>query len=464
MPATARSSRPTTGVETVVVIGSGAAAREAAALLAGDSWQVVRLDALSPDAAAEQLAGASVVIFDTTTSPDRPETTIGLFDEHCPEAATILLTGPGARWPEATGRWPARPRVPAPFSRESLLTVLDAALGYRNLLAENRILREELRSATRLEDWVGCSADAASVRAAITTTAFSEGAVLILGEPGTGRRLAAELVHRLGRLSSFAFVPRQVASLPQGERGTILAERRRAASEPGSQVLRARPGSVYLSGVERLGLADQSVLEDAVRRAPPFRLLASAAPDLAERVREGSFEARLARRLEASAIRIAPLRKRREDVPGLLLHFLSRACRGSGVGPWGVSSETVEAWSAHHWPGNTAELRMRIERAVDTAKLLRFDGTILPEGICPAPEGATPTPADLAARPLKEVLASIEKSIIERALRRARGNQKRAAAILRLNPTTLHEKMKRHGLLRRPNRKAPVPSAGGQRR
>lgn len=468
MPAVAASALPVSrragaaraaSTERVVVVGSGAAARETERLLTDDSWQVIRLPSLHPDA-AEQLAGASVVVFEAPSDFRTPTSLMDQCAEAGREAATLVLADPGGPWPEFDGLGPHRPRVvPAPVSREALLSALDSALVYRNLLTENRILREELRSATRLDDFVGCSAEAASIRSAITTAAFSEGPILVLGEPGSGRRLTAELVHRLGRRSSLAFLPLRAASLPAGELGALFAELRNAAGGRSSSIRPARPGSVYLSGIEHLTPADQTILEDAIRRTPPFRLLVSADLRIREQAREGAFGGRLLKRLEGFAIRIPPLRKRREDVPALTLRFLSEACRKSGVGPYGVSGATIEAYCAYNWPGNAAELRMWIERAVATAAVSRFSGAVLPEAVCAPPDGPTPAPQGLEARPLKEVLARIERTIIERALRRARGNQKRAAQILQVNPTTLHEKMKRHGLLRRPA-KHPSRTAG----
>ena len=273
--------------------------------------------------------------------------------------------------------------------------------------------------------------------------------MLVAGEPGSGRRLAAELIHQLGRQSSLPFLPLQAASLPAGGLGTILARLRRNDRESGSRSLQARPGSLYLSGVEQLRPGDQATLDDAVRRPPPFRLIVSATPDLRARVRSGAFSRTLCTRLETSTIRIPPLRERREDIPALLLHFLKRACGVSGEPPFGVSGATVEACGGYHWPGNTAELRMWVERAVATARVSRFSGTVLPEPLCSPPDGGTPRAENIGSRPLREVIAEIEKTLIERALRRARGNQKRAAQALQMNPTTLHEKMKRHGLLRK---------------
>ncbi len=453
-----------------VVVGDSRPARDAVQFLTEESWQVERYPSVLDETAEERLHRASVVVVDATASPVPVRATLDRLHAICPEAATIVLADAETAKPDFAGLGPGRPRlVPAPVRREALLTSLEAELGYRSLLRENRILRDELRSATRLEDWIGCSDEAAEIRSAITTTAFSDGPVLVVGEPGSGRRLAAELVHRLGRQSSLPFLPLQAASLPAGGLGTILARLRRDDRESGSRSLQTRaeglyrPGSLYLSGVEHLHAGDQATLDDAVRRPPPFRLLVSATPDLRARVQSGAFSRTLFKRLETATIRIPPLRQRREDVPALLLHFLKQACKTSGEPPFGVSGATVEAYGGYHWPGNTAELRTWVERAVATARVSRFSGTVLPEALCSPPEGPAPRAENIGSRPLKEVIAEIEKTLIERALRRTRGNQKRAAQALQMNPTTLHEKMKRHGILQKPMRDPELPETARRR-
>ena len=459
-PALTREQPVASAHRVAVVVGDGAPALAAARILAEESWRVVRLDSVAQETAGERLREASLVILDASAISEPLSAQLERLRNVSAETATVLLVGADTPRPDFAGLGPGRPRlIQVPVRRELLLTALEAEIGYRNLLRENRLLRRELRAATRLAAWVGCSDESAEVRSAITTTSFADGPVLIVGEPGSGRRLAAELVHRLGRQSALPFLPLHAASLPEGELGTILARLRRFDAQPGSDVLSARPGSVYLSGIDQLHSRDQAILSDAVRRPPSFRLLVSGPPDLGGKARAGSFCRTLLKRLENSTIRIPPLRQRREDIPALLLHFLHEARHSSEEAPFGISGAAVEACGAYHWPGNTAELRTWVERAVATARVSRFSGSLLPESVCAPPDGVAPRAESAGARPLKAVLAEIEKTLIERALRRTRGNQKRAAQALQMNPTTLHEKMKRHGLLKRskgPEVPAPI--------
>ena len=337
--------------EVAVVVGDGEPARQAARFLTEASWRVERLSTVLEGAAEQILRDASAVIVDATANPEPVQATIEHLHGVCPEAATILFPAPDTPRPHFPGLGSGRPRmVPVPIEREALLTSLEAEIGYRGLLRENRILRHQLRAATRLEDWVGCSDEAAGIRSAIVTTAFSDSPVLIVGEPGSGRRLAAELIHRLGRQSSLPFLALQAASLATGL-GPILARLRRGDRGVSAEAPGSRPGSLYLSGAEHLRLRDQATLEDALRRPPPFRLIVSATPDLRARVRAGAFSNALFNRFEASSIRIPPLRERREDIPALLLHFLQLASETSGEPPFGISGKAVEECGGYDWPG-----------------------------------------------------------------------------------------------------------------
>ena len=144
-----------------------------------------------------------------------------------------------------------------------------------------------------------------------------------------------------------------------------------------------------------------------------------------------------------------------------------------GWGPYGISSRMIAAYHDYDWPGNVAELRAVIESAVSTAALARFRGRVLPDSFC-----AICFDGDRSGRSFKEVIREVERSILENTLHRVGGNQAHAARILQLNATTLHEKLKRHGMLRAfrqrdapspvnespPKSRPSVPGPGGPRR
>ena len=144
-----------------------------------------------------------------------------------------------------------------------------------------------------------------------------------------------------------------------------------------------------------------------------------------------------------TTIQIPPLRERKMDISPLALRFLTDACQRAGAGPYALSKRMIAAYHDYDWPGNAEELKAVIESAVSTAALARFRGRVLPDSFC-----SISFDSDRSGRSLREMLRDMEKTILENTLHRVAGNQAHAARILQVNATTLHEKLKRYGLLR----------------
>jgi DNA-binding NtrC family response regulator len=288
------------------------------------------------------------------------------------------------------------------------------------------------------------------VRNSIATAALSTGPLLLLGEDGSGRRLAAELIHRNGRNPGTTFLPIEIPSLPEGELGNLLEELV-SSDEPGRFPAYTHgtflPGTLFLSEINGLSTRDQKALVEFADKPLPFRLMASAHPSIREAVRLGRFHRRLFGLVSPLTIQIPPLRDRRGDVPVLIDHFLRRACDRLGLQRLGIPSSAIDRYTSYDWPGNVSELSMVIERAVSIASAAKFEGTTLPEHFCAPPSLTVPEPTRLKNVSLRELIADIEKRIILQTLERVDGSQKKAAERLRLNPTTLHEKMKRYKIL-----------------
>ena len=210
---------------------------------------------------------------------------------------------------------------------------------------------------------------------------------------------------------------------------------------------RSRLGAIYFSEITGLSPLDQEALSHFLENPVPFRVMGSADPSIHEAVRQGDFDRRLVHQLSAVRIPIPPLRARREDIPALVGHFLRRCCDRFHLKPLGVPSHIIESYMAYDWPGNVAELSMVIERAVSIASAARFEGDTLPEEFCSAPSFDFPDSAPPSDMSLRDFIADIERRIIIQTLARVDGSQKKAAEKLRINPTTLHEKMKRHKIL-----------------
>lgn len=292
-------------------------------------------------------------------------------------------------------------------------------------------------------DWIGNSAAAARIRGEIGTVALTAGPVLIEAEKGSGRRFAARLIHRLAPAglgeTAHRFVSIEVASVPAGELAPHLASVI-GHDDGGGDAAALR--TLYLSGIERAEPADVDSLTETLRTLLRCRVVMSSAP-AGTTFRHGRERvSRAPEPPELTTIRIPPLRDRKMDISALALQFLTDACARAGVGPYGISSRMIAAYHDYDWPGNAAELRALIESAVSTAALTRFRGRVLPDSFC-----AIDFIGDRTGRSLKEMILDVEKNILENTLHRVGGNQTHAARILRLNTTTLHEKLKRHGML-----------------
>ncbi|MGH9322073.1 MAG: sigma-54-dependent transcriptional regulator [Vicinamibacteria bacterium] len=435
--------------ETILLIGTSRAASEAASALTSESWAVTTVDGLSEAMPEIESRRHQVALLDTESVAEPPWEALELIRERDPHAAVLLMVTPETPW-SSFSSYRQRPAglVLKPLDRTALLMAVDSALVYRRLLEENRSLKRQLGSAVSLSDWVGCTPESMEIRKSIATAALATGTVLLLGEDGTGRRLAAELLHRHGRNPGTTFLPVDLVSLPAGEIHRLVDEVLEAADTGrGAYVHGARPGTLYLAELTVLSPEDQRAVLEKLRRPLPFRAMASAHPSILDGVRYGKFDEETFRALSKVRIQIPPLRFRRADIPLLIDHFLKRSCERFQLKPLGIPSSSIENYSNYDWPGNVAELAMMIERAVSIASAAKFDGTTLPEHFCAPPSLTVPEGGRLKNISLRELIADIEKRIIVQTLERVDGSQKRAAEELRLNPTTLHEKMKRYKIL-----------------
>jgi DNA-binding NtrC family response regulator len=435
--------------ESILLVGKNLATEELVTLLSSGAWQIDRVREL--DEALERLKDheSDVVIIDAESVGDAPW--YALDDLNDTNDPVVLVVPPETSMAVFDHR-PFRPKgfLSKPIDRAALHMTVESALVYKKLLRENNALKRQLGNAVSLSDWVGCTPESQEVRNSIATAALATGPVLLLGEDGSGRRLAAELIHRNGRNPGATFLPLEIPSIPEGELDGLLEELV-SSDTPGRFPAYSRgpfsPGTLFLSEINGLSEYDQRALVDFASQAIPFRLMASAHPSIREAVRLGRFNRRLYDIVSPLTIHVPPLRDRRADVPVIIDHFLRRACERLGLQPLGIPSSAIDRYTSYDWPGNVAELSMVIERAISIASAAKFDGTTLPDHFCAPPSLTVPEPTRLKSVSLRELIADIERRIIIQTLERVDGSQKKAAEKLRLNPTTLHEKMKRYKIL-----------------
>jgi len=234
--------------------------------------------------------------------------------------------------------------------------------------------------------WVGTSAAVQWIKTQLKEVAETDLPVLVMGAPGTGRRLAARTVHFLSEKREKEFVTVECGGLHELQaEGFLFGEG--ADSSRDGVLGQAQGGTVFLEDVDALPLGAQKRLlkvlaEDQVRRnggspadAAEARLIAATQQDLPRLVRAGTFLAELYYRLGIAPIKLPMLVERRKDIPQLAAYFATQAAARMGRPAADLSQEAIKVLLAHDWPGNVWELKRIVERAV----MLAGAGPVLPE-------------------------------------------------------------------------------------
>jgi DNA-binding NtrC family response regulator len=289
----------------------------------------------------------------------------------------------------------------------------------------------------------------------------SEVSVLIQGETGTGKELAARAIHARSRRRQGPFLPINLGAIPDGLRESELFGHVRgaftgAAASRTGLFLGADRGSLFLDEVGEaspaLQVAFLRVLEDATitpvgadrPRRIDVRVISATNQGLVQLVREGRFRRDLYYRLNVFPVRLPPLRDRTEDVFPLARHFLRGASRRLGREPADISQEARLALEAHGWEGNVRELRSVMERAALVCKGGLVKAADLPLG--PESDDSQPRMPGIEIVPNGSTLRDMERQILLRTLTLADGNQSQAARILGLHESTLRFRLRRAGI------------------
>jgi DNA-binding NtrC family response regulator len=352
--------------------------------------------------------------------------------------------------------------IDKPFSRERLLKSVRNCLEYAAL----RRQVGELRS--RDQQIVGESDAIQALRAAIEKVAPTEARVLIRGESGTGKELVANGIHRYSKRAQRPFIKLNCAAIPAHLIEDELFGHARGAFTDAKTAKRglfeeADGGTLFLDEIGDMDPMLQSrllrVLEDGrVRRigetadrAVNVRVLAATHRDLQELAREGRFREDLFFRLSTVPVDVPALRARRNDVPLLFTTFLQQFCVRNQRVPLAVEPEVYDALMKYDWPGNVRELRNVAERlSVFGTNPITLDQ--LPTSVMTqtaGPESGLVRIAETAAvMPLRDFKTQCEKEYIEAVLRRTNWNVSKAAQLLDIQRTYLHEKITALGIVR----------------
>jgi len=356
--------------------------------------------------------------------------------------------------------------IEKPFKSDRLLLLVDRALEQARLKQENQELRHLSGSTVEM---IGQSAIIQTLRQAIDRVAPSNSRVLISGPQGSGKELAARLLHSRSKRSGARLVVLNAAAMtPDRMESELFGVEEQDAK--GQRIHRvgvleeAHGGTLFLDEVAEMPLETQAKIlrvltEQSFERVGgrsrvqvDVRIVSSTSQDLVSRVGQGLFRQDLFHRLNVVPLRLPPLRERREDIPLLAKHFVKLEAQRQGVPERELAEDALLALQSAEWPGNVRELRNAIARVLimmpnDQRGAVHAD-------LLPADLGATPpialrpeTTTEVMALPLREAREVFEREYLLAQITRFGGNVSRTAGFIGMERSALHRKLKALGVM-----------------
>ncbi len=348
--------------------------------------------------------------------------------------------------------------VAKPFAPETLRVLVERACRERNLSRENALLRRTLRSNISSRQLLGNSLPMRQLRALIAQISDATSSVLISGETGTGKELAALAIHTSGPRVDRAFVAVNCAALPEHLLESELFGHARgaftgAATSRRGLFVEAEGGTIFLDEIGDLPATLQGKLLRVLQsgevrpvgsettRTVDVRCVAATHKDLSLLVEKGEFREDLFFRLDVLRVRVPPLRERSEDIPMLIDHFLRRSLeKASRSVLAGFEPDALEFLATCDWPGNIRQLENLVERLVVTASQSFVRLEDVKRALGPA-WTSDPIPR-LLQNPM--TLHELEDRYIAGILKSTGGNKFKAAALLGVDPSTVYRRNKRN--------------------
>ncbi len=455
----------TDGQKHLLIVDDETPLREAIAERLSDQGFIVE-QATSGEQALERLAAFAfdILITDLRLPGIDGRKVLDAAVERYPDIISIVITGYGTVKDAVDAiKQGAADFITKPFQFDALLHVLSSALEQRRLRSENAYLRSQLDQRYRIEGLIGTSRVMRDLYHLLETVAVTSSTVLIAGETGTGKELAARAIHHSSPRRANRFVAINCSAIPETLLEAELFGHVRGAFT-GAVVTRqgrleqAHKGTLFLDEVGTMSPALQAKLLRVLQEREfervgdshtikiDVRVIAATHSDLARMVADGSFRQDLFYRLNVIPVTLPPLRERRDDIPLLVQHFLQKLCADLRRPTVTVSQDALRRLMAYSWPGNVRQLENIVERALTFSQgRPQIDVADL------GPEIGDPAQAALAEGPwlpdegldFEAYIGGLELALIRRSLERTQGNKRQAAKLLNLKRTTLIEKLKR---------------------
>lgn len=371
--------------------------------------------------------------------------------------------------------------IEKPLSLERLLVLLQNASNVLDLARENHALRKQVQKHKAL---VGDSPGITAIRALIKRVAPTTGSVLITGENGTGKELVAHSVHALSPRFNKPFVEVNCAAIPEELIESELFGHEKGAFTGATQLRRgkfdlANGGSLFLDEIGDMSMKTQAKIlrilqEQKFERvggsqtiSVDVRIVAATNKDLKAAIKEGRFREDLFYRLNVIPFHVPPLRERKEDIPFLALHFLKEFSAMHARPERALPAEAMNVLTAYMWPGNVRELKNLMERVIiltteseegkpitaasllahlnEDATMPKLDGEGASARVSAASVGEVTNGTGIS-RSLRDARHGFERDFIVQTLKENEWNISRTAAILGIERSHLHRKIKSFGI------------------
>ena len=354
--------------------------------------------------------------------------------------------------------------IEKPFEAERLLHLVERATETERLRRENTRLRERTGDTG---EFTGNSAVINTVRATLKRVAQTGSRVLISGPAGSGKEVAARLLHSWSTRADKPFVIVNSARItPERFEEELFGEEAEGKLVRPGLLETADGGTLYLDEVADMPLSTQArilrvLTEQSFVRVGgtrqigvDVRVVSSTARDLTKEMEEKRFREDLFYRLNVVPVEVPSLSERRDDIPALAEYFFARYASEQGIRPPAISEEAMAALQAYDWPGNVRQLRNVVERTVILTprdQLETVEADMLSEEVSGANSNGNAGIASLMGSPLREARESFEREYLSVQIRRFSGNISKTASFIGMERSALHRKLKLLGMAERKN-------------
>ena len=378
-----------------------------------------------------------------------------------PDVPVVMISGHGTiETAVASIKKGAYDFIEKPFKADRLLHVAERALEAARLKREVQELKLKAGDDSEL---IGQSSVVAQLRALIEKIAPTNSRVLISGPAGSGKEVAARLIHGRSRRATNAFVAINCATMAPDriEAELFGVEQVEGPHKTGLFEL-AHNGTLYLDEVSDMPLETQGkilrVLIDQTftrvggtnRVQVDARVICSTTRDLRAETEAGRFREDLYHRLNVVPVRVPSLAERRDDIPALISHFMKRLSAAGGLPVRNIGDDAMAVLQAHSWPGNVRQLRNIVERLLilasdDLTEAVSAD--LLPTDLGSGNGWGSSKGGDLViSLPLREAREIFERDYLVAQINRFGGNISRTAAFIGMERSALHRKLKSLGV------------------